>query len=389
MNAKYAPILIALFGLAPVLPAQDLATYEAAIAAPADGGAGPVLWYRDATDIESTHLLNSGSSAGGIPPVEPASATNQAFRLGGVTYDDYFGNAGNAFGIDVSLNASAVAGSTDLFLTGPRATISLLFKTPAVIENTSVFRQVGFELFLLGASQTARLTTEGTHYTSLIRLAPDTWYYFAARWNGDQSLRDDHLTWYMGRLGGTLSFGGVRLAGTGVGATRSIELAGRNTFNKFPAAMQQVAIWTRQLSEQAILQQFDVFQGVTSDLETAVRSVFPAAVEWAPGSITGAWIGDFSTSLGEFPWIEHPSLGRAGVVATSMPGAQLMYLAASQSGNCDQELGWVVVHQAQRQYLYSLALNAWVYLVPNLSGGMWLYDYTTQQWANYAFDCDS
>jgi hypothetical protein len=72
MNAKNAIILITAIGLASLLPAQDLASYEATIAAPGDGGTGPALWYRDSSDIENVHVLNSGSSAGGTPPVEPA-----------------------------------------------------------------------------------------------------------------------------------------------------------------------------------------------------------------------------------------------------------------------------------------------------------------------------
>ena len=387
MNAKNAVILTTAIGLASLLPAQDLGSYEATIAAPGDGGAGPVLWYRDASDIVNGHVLNSGSSAGGIPPVEPASATNQAFRLGSATFDDYFGNAGNAFGIDVTGNAAAVSGSSDLFMTGPQGTISLLFKTPSEIENASVFRQVGFELFLLGATNTARLTTEATTYTSLFTLNPDTWYYFAARWNADLGPGDAQLSWYLGRLGGSLGFGAVGLAGNGVGATRSIEFAGRSTSNKFPGALQQIAIWTRELSEQAILQQFAVFAGGTNELVEAVRGIFPSAVELAPGIITGAWIGDFSTSLGEFPWIEHPNLGRARLFDTGVPGSLFLYLAATEYGDCASQLGWVPFSQSHRQYLYSFALDAWVYVVPNRTDAIWLYDFTNSQWLNYTFAC--
>lgn len=386
MKTRHALLPIIAFGCASLLHAQDIGTYELTISAPADGGAGPVLWYRDASDINNVHVYNSGSSAGGTPPVEPASGTNQAYRLGGAVYDDYFGNAGNAFGVDVSTNSAAIAGSTNAFMTGQEGSISLLFKTPSDIENASIFRQGGFELFLLGATDTARLTVEGTNYNPLLTVDTDTWYYFAARWNADQGPGDE-LHWYLGRLGGSLGFGSIGLSGTGVGASASIELGGRGVSNKFPSALQQVAIWQRELTESAIEQQFAVFQGSTSALEDVVRTIFPSAIEWAPGQITGAWIGDFSSTTEIFPEIAHPNLGTAFLYDVGIDGSLYLYLTAAEFGNCADQVGWVYANSAYGQFFYAYARAAWIYLVPNLTDTIWFYDYTSMEWVNCSFTC--
>jgi hypothetical protein len=240
------------------LTGQIITSYEATISTPADGGGGPALWYQNADSATGTapniHILNSGSAGAN-------SSTHQAFRLGGQTYTDYFGNADNAFGIDISGNAAAVSGSSDLFMTGQQGTVSFLFQTPSTLANASLFRQSNtnsFELFLLGSGSTGnlRMAVEN-NLTTLPTLSTNTWYYFAARWNADQGAGNDEFTWYLGVAGGTtLSSGGINIVGTNTGASGSIEIAGRSTTNKFPGAMQQFAVWERELSGASIDQQF-------------------------------------------------------------------------------------------------------------------------------------
>jgi hypothetical protein len=226
------------------------ADYEATILTPADSGSGPALWFQNTDTASGVHMLNSGSAGA-------TASTHQAYRLAGATSADLFGNENQAFGIDTAGDSAAVAGSTGLFMTGRQGTISMLFKTPGSIENASLFRQGGFELFALGSGDTLRLTTESGTYTTLGNsLSTDTWYYFATRWDADQGASSDELTWYMGEAGGTLSFGSINLVGTDTGASGSITIAGRGTSSKFSGAMQEVAIWERELSDSSIQSQF-------------------------------------------------------------------------------------------------------------------------------------
>jgi beta-glucanase (GH16 family) len=129
------------------------------------------------------------------------------------------------------------------------------------------------------------------------------------------------------------------------------------------------------------------FLPVASDLEDAVRTIFPAAIEWAPGQITGAWIGDFSSSADLFPQIAHPNLGRAFLFDAGMDGSLLMYLTAAESNSCTNRIGWVYASRDYGQYFYSYSRAAWIYLVPGLTGTIWLYDFTALKWVNCSFTC--
>lgn len=244
MNKLSIAVIVA--SIATFAQADPLVDYETTISAPDDSGTGPSLWYKNGDSAVGNYVPNSGSAG-----------DHNAWRLAGVTSTDLFGNANQAFGIDTAGDASAVSGGTDSFMTGPQGTVSLLFKTPSTIDNSSLLRQGGFELFALGSTDALRLTTETSTYTTLGSLSTDTWYYFSTRWDADQGAGADELTWYLGEAGGSLSSGNINITGTDVGASGSIDIAGRVTFDKFPGALQEVAIWERELSDASIQAQFN------------------------------------------------------------------------------------------------------------------------------------
>jgi hypothetical protein len=227
--------------------AQTLAGFEATVAAPADGGGGPVLWYRNADSAtESGHMDSTGS------------ASNQAFRLGGQLYADYFGNADKAFGLAAATSASAsISGSSSLFMTGAQGTVSFLFKTGADLTTLqSLFRQGGgFELIVFNGRVRLSYTSDGTKTLNIgPSLQGNTWYHVALKW--DTTKPSDDLTWYLGVAGsGTMQSGTVSI--DAAGGNTSIEIAGRSNSNFFLNPMQQFAVWQRELSAASIQAMYD------------------------------------------------------------------------------------------------------------------------------------
>lgn len=129
------------------------------------------------------------------------------------------------------------------------------------------------------------------------------------------------------------------------------------------------------------------FLPVASDLEEQVRVIFPSATEWAPGRITGAWIGDFISSAEIFPEIAHPHLGMAFLFDVGIDGSLYMYLTAAEFNNCANQIGWLYTNRVYGQYFYAYARSAWIYLVPNLTDTIWLYDFSALKWVNCNFTC--
>lgn len=231
-----------------LLSGQIITAYEATISAPVDGGGGPALWYQNADYRTGTGLANMDSTG---------SAGNDAFRLGGQTFTDFFGNANKAFGLASNATASAaISSSSNLFMTGAQGTVSLLFKTTT--DNTPLqvlFTQgSGFELAVLNGSTRLTYTSSGTKYLSIgSTLATETWYYAALKWDTTKASND--LTWYLGEAGGsTLQSGSVSI--DAAGGNSSITIAGRTSSNFLLSAMQEFAVWERELSEASIEGQY-------------------------------------------------------------------------------------------------------------------------------------
>lgn len=236
-----------------LLSGQIIAAYEATISAPVDGGGGPTLWYQNADYRTGTNLDHMDSTG---------SAGNDAFRLAGQTYTDYFGNANKAFGLASNATASAaISSSSNLFMTGAQGTVSFLFKTGSDVSYInpnfeSLFRQgSGFELILINNKVRLSYTSDGPKTLSIgPNLTADTWYYAALKW--DTTKVSDDLTWYVGVAGSdTLATGTLNI--DAAGGNTSIEIAGRTNANLFKDPMQEFAVWERELSAASIQQQFD------------------------------------------------------------------------------------------------------------------------------------
>lgn len=242
--------ILAVFVLSAIhLAAQTLANYEATIAAPLDGGGGPALWYTSYDTATVTgHMDNSGS----------AGIAYQAYRLGGQSYTDYFGNPTKAYGlVNPPTQAAAVAGSTALFMTGAQGTVCLLFKTPPDMSGLQVlFAQgPGFELAVNGGTMRVTYTSDGTKYANIgTPLAANTWYYAALKW--DTSKPSNDLTWYVGEAGtGTLESGNLSI--DAAGGNSSIVISGRTSANFFLSPIQEFAVWESELTDAAIQAQAD------------------------------------------------------------------------------------------------------------------------------------
>jgi hypothetical protein len=293
------------------------AAYTAKIETPTDGGSGPELWFKNADQISGTHLLNSGSA--GVTP-----STHQAYRLGEMTHTDFFGNADMAVGISGTNNAAAVTGSTDLFMTGSAGTVCTLFKTPASIVNASLFKQgSAFELYLIDSSTDyARLTVDGNNIT-LPSINADTWYYLSIKW--DTTAGADNLTWYMGEAGSTLNSGTATITGTGAGG--SIDICGRATYAKFLGAVQQFAVYERELTDQAVQDQFDATLSDTARRAQAYSDAISGPEDGGDGP--ALW----------YKTARSPNEGSGGASYTLTSGGQITNLTSDVWGIADSTFG--------------------------------------------------
>jgi len=227
-----------------------LITYENTISSPADGGGGPALWYRNANSRVGTGLVKMASVG---------SEDNEAFRLGGQTHTDFFGNPNMAFGLaSDETQSAAISNSTNLFMTGAQGSVSFLFKTGSDVTYTtlqSLFRQgSGFELILFNDRVRLSYTNEGSKFLNIgPSLVADTWYYTALKW--DTTKLSDDMTWFLGVAGSdSLASGTINI--DSAGSNTSIEIAGRTNTSLFMDPMQQFAVWQRELSDASIEQQF-------------------------------------------------------------------------------------------------------------------------------------
>ena len=68
-------------------------------------------------------------------------------------------------------------------------------------------------------------------------------------------------------------------------------------------------------------------------------------------------------------------------------GSLYLYLTAAEYNNCANQIGWVYANRVYGQYFYCYGRAAWIYLVPNLTDTIWLYDFTALKWVNCNFTC--
>lgn len=242
--------LLSLFATASCvsLASASLATFSGLIDNPSDGGSGPAIWYLD------TQNPNQGSADSGL----------RTFTLD-VEKPDFFGNPTSAMSLrtDASSGAGISGSNATSFATGTLGTVVMTFQTPDVLANGSVFSrgqfnsQPNFELFALG-SGSLRVTLANQQNTVLGDLSPETWYYVAISW--DLNLSDDQVSWYFGEMnnaGSPLPSGSITANEVG-NSGQSIFVAGRpgTAGSNFFGSFQNIAIYDRALSSQAIEDQF-------------------------------------------------------------------------------------------------------------------------------------
>lgn len=226
-----------------------------AIASPADGGPGPVVWY------EMARMPNLGSGAGTLTLTDQGAMTEER--------PDFFGSPRGAFALagDQTQGAAIAGSETTPYLTGNDASVVVMFQTPPSIGmNASILgrRQSAdnagepkFEVYLL-SDGTLQLTTGDTETgedTSIGKLTSGTWYYLAVTW--DLSLSTNQVSWYLGKMGElSISRGYIDQVSAVGDSTAAIRVAGRLASDPFYGSFQNVAIYDRSLGENAIKKQF-------------------------------------------------------------------------------------------------------------------------------------
>lgn len=244
--------------LAPTSQPGTFATIKSvssAIASPADGGPGPVIWY------EKARSPNLGSGAGTLTLTDQGAMTELR--------PDFFGSSQAAFALagDQTQGAAIAGSEATPYLAGDAASVVVMFQTPPVIAtNASILGrrpaadaagEPKFEVNLL-SDGTLQVTTGDTApgvNTSIGNLSAGTWYYMAITW--DLSLPANQVSWYLGKMGElTMSRGFIDQVSVVGDPGSAIRVAGRLASDPFFGAFQNLAIYDRPLGGNAIKNQF-------------------------------------------------------------------------------------------------------------------------------------
>ncbi|MDP0496573.1 MAG: sulfatase-like hydrolase/transferase [Verrucomicrobiota bacterium JB024] len=273
---KPIKILLAAFVLCgPILArAQSQSDYERTVQSPPDDGGGPSLYFSTASGAPTAgHMMSTGADA------------MKAYGLARLKEPGYFGGSDEAYRIDSSefTGGVLVSGSaTTEYLAGGAGAVSLIFKTPASLDEYQSLISRGYynnsglgylEIRIRGGA--LAVGYNGNQVEKIGRLKPDTWYYVALTYD----LGSKGLKWYLGEAGSeTLNTGSLVLDGAG-DATKAIGIGGRINDARFEGAMENVAIWNRALLPQAIEAQFAALGGKSSepDLSSAPPADAPPA----------------------------------------------------------------------------------------------------------------
>jgi hypothetical protein len=235
--------------------------YEARVTSPTDGGSGPTLFYSNASLAAATtgHMTSTGS--------DPLTT----FRLASLKDTDFFGNPNFAFRIDPAFSGGsgnggfAISGSgTSPHLSGSTGSVSMLFKTPSPI-NTGFEALINRGAFNNDSNPYFEVRTQNGNLaighssntiTNIGTVSAGTWYFLGVSWN--QSLPNNQMSWFFGELGtSALNTGSFTI--TGVGPTSgNIHIGGRASTGRFTGALQQVAVYDRTLTSDAMGDKFSV-----------------------------------------------------------------------------------------------------------------------------------
>jgi arylsulfatase A-like enzyme len=224
----------------------SLENYQALIANPPDGGAGPLLWFTSAR--EPNH-----GSAGAWTIAAAAPLTD--------VRGDFFGNPEGAFGLAAgSTGGAAISGSGGTpYAAGDAGTFLLSFHSGSDVQTLASLFSKGmysnddpFEVTLLQGSLRLNYRRDAASKASaiLIELNPDTWYTIAVSW--DLSPGGNSLFWKVVGMGqGPLASGAFSASVVGT-LDAPIRVSGRNAMNPFFGSLQDLAIFGRCLDDETI-----------------------------------------------------------------------------------------------------------------------------------------
>jgi arylsulfatase A-like enzyme len=228
-----------------------LDSYQALIANPPDGGAGPALWFKSAR--EPNH-----GSAGPLAIVDGQPLTDAR--------EDLFGNPQGAFGLAAgSAGGAAVSGSAGTpFGAGEKGAVLLTFRTGEdVFTLASVIAkgtfpdtdpmEVNIYQGFLRLNYRSGAGTKTAH--RMLRVTSNTWYTIAVSW--DLARPTNPLAWMVGDMDAGLIDQGF-LSPYSVGTQEQpFRVAGRTTSsNPFFGSLQNLVVYDRPLDGDTLRQLF-------------------------------------------------------------------------------------------------------------------------------------
>lgn len=355
-----------------------------ALGTPSDGGSGPSLWFQGANEP------NHGNAGDQWVLTSWGQMTE--------TRADFFGNTSGAFALEASAGRGAAISGTGgtTFAAGDSGTVVIIFETPADVDKLGSIMSRGvfsrtdpFEISIFNAQlRIARRVGEDKHTGVLAGMKPNTWYYLAVSW--DLSASNDPIQYFLLDMEESLLYRGS-LAATVVGDTAApMIVAGRAQGDGvgplFFGSYQDLAIYERAVSADAIMDQIDMFRGTESD-EVRVQELLPDAYWVGQDRYNDPVLGNFRTDSEAFPEIDHDRFGSARLFEVGPDGERVMYVHSASFSDCATSLGWVVMTDEATPYFYSVRHDSMVQS-PNFDvSEFWIYDFSVGDW--FAYRCEA
>lgn len=362
--------------------APTLEQVQTLIANPSDGGSGPTIWFQNAREP------NFGSAG------EEWAITSNGQLLD--TRTDFFGNASGAFALlPTETRGGAVAGSGGTsFASGPAGTVMISVRTTDDVQTLGGIFAKGefsndnpleFTVFQGNMRINHRIDEETKTGSNLAAVEPETWYTLAVFWDLDEM--PNILRWYLVNMeNGTANTGTLPVSVVG-DVVRPIRVAGRSSTAPFHGALQNLAIYDRALSADAILDFVNLFRDENPFLET-LEDYLPDVFWVGPGdNYHHPLIGNFTTNEEMFPQVELPLLGSAVLNVTTDREIIVLDVDAVGYSDCETAIGWMLISAETAPYYYSMRHDSFVY-IPGVSlegGEFWVYDFSVGDW--FAYGC--
>lgn len=352
------------------------------IANPGDGGSGPTIWFQSAREP------NFGSAG------EWAITTHGQLTDSRM---DFFGNAEGAFGMAAGeTRGGAISGVQGLgYAASPAGTLMITVQTGDDIDSIgSIFSRGEFvhdnpfeiTVFRDDLRINYRVDSETKTGVTIMPVEPNSWYMVLIEW--DVSREQDTLRWFVVDMGGGSANTGTLSPPIVGDLSRPIRVGGRASSAPFFGSLQNIAIYDRALSTDALTDLVDLFRSVNPFRES-VQELLPDAFWVGPDDLySHPVLGSFRTDEEIFPVIRHPLLGEVRLHATSDRETIVLNVDAKGFTDCATPAGWMLISAETAPYYFSMRHDSFVY-VPGVvfdGGGFWLYDFSVGDW--FAYGCD-